>query len=83
MCVWCIALFYLSIHTVVHFQHKIYLKLFDIYMFIREKKLEVITFFPINYWSLSTCHHELTHQPKESMKLPFSYRYPHSIRKSR
>jgi hypothetical protein len=27
----------------------------------------------VNYWPLSICHHKLTHRPKESMKLPFTY----------
>jgi hypothetical protein len=35
----------------------------------------VITFSLINYWSLSTCYHELTHRLKESMQLPFLYIY--------
>jgi hypothetical protein len=33
----------------------------------------------MNYRSLSTCHHELTHRPKESMQLQFLYLYPHFV----
>jgi hypothetical protein len=36
----------------------------------------VITFSPMNYHPLSTCQHELTPRPKESMQLSFLYLYP-------
>lgn len=35
----------------------------------------------MNYRSLLTCHHELTHQTKESIQLSFLYLYPSSVSK--
>jgi hypothetical protein len=46
-----------------------------IYIYIYILYIGVITFSLINYWSLSTCYHELTHRLKESMQLPFLYIY--------
>jgi hypothetical protein len=45
------------------------------YIYIYILYIGVITFSLINYWSLSTCYHELTHRLKESMQLPFLYIY--------
>jgi hypothetical protein len=62
--------------------------LFKYYLFIvflnhrerREKLLKkkegIITFFPINYQSLSTCPYELTHRPKDSIQLPTLHTLP-------
>jgi hypothetical protein len=43
----------------------------------------VITFSPINYQPLSTCPHELTHRPKESIQLPTLHTLPHSVKEFR